>query len=766
MPSQNRLRHDWRRAVVLAMLGTGVIGAGLESPAMAQASPAAESAGGLEEVVVTANRRQENNQSVPIAVSAITPEQVSALGITDIDTLGENIPGAVFQRQSNGSIPFLRGVGNPNSTAGDEPSVATYVDGVYMPFPGAGVSNYNTIDGIEVAKGPQGTLFGRNATGGVIQIHTKDPSRTPEVDVTAGYANYDTLSQSVYATGGLTSQLSGNIAGYWSRQSDGWGRNLVTGSPSFINHDEGGRIKLLWTPTDRTTVLLALDHDETDLQQGINYRGAPGTLTQGGFPAPAGYYDYYSPFNDDGTLYTTGVMLKATQDYGWANLIDITSWRTSQNPAYYNLALGPSGLGVEAVDIIGKDQTFTEELRLESPSSGAFRWTAGVYWFHDNAAYDPLNINVGFAGLDLNHVGKQWTNSYALYADTTTTIASTTHVTVGIRGTTSHRAGANQFAVNGNEIKAAEGYGAATFNSLTGRFILDHQFTDEIMGYVAYNRGYKDGLFNLAAVGSPIPAPVSPETIDDYSFGEKAEFLDHRLRINTEAFYYSYKNIQVQEVVNNASFTSNAAAATIKGVDLDITAKPVPQLTVTGSFEYLDGKFGDFPGGAYNVYQPLAGGNCAFTGLGAGLCGLAPGSPYLPPNFNPATATWNLAGNKTPNSPPFSMSLSGTYDLPTSVGTFTATAAWHHTNLYYFQADNGRGQQPPSSPLNGAQPALDLVDGSVGWDSNQGIWHVKLWAKNITNVEYSDFTFETGTATQISAAPPRTYGITVSASFK
>src|ERR1700677_3825563 len=131
------------------------------------AAAAAASADELAEIVVTANHREENNQTVPIAITAISGDAANKLGVTNLESLGDSVPGAVFERQSNGSIPFLRGVGNPNSTSGDEPSVATYVDDVYLPFPGAGTSNYNSIDRLEIEKGPQGTQFGRNATGGV-----------------------------------------------------------------------------------------------------------------------------------------------------------------------------------------------------------------------------------------------------------------------------------------------------------------------------------------------------------------------------------------------------------------------------------------------------------------------------------------------------------------------------------------------------------------------------------------------------------------------
>jgi iron complex outermembrane recepter protein len=740
--------------------------------AQSPAAPADASGGELAEIVVTANHRQENNQTVPIAITAMSGDTASKLGVTNLESFGDAIPGAVFERQSNGSIPFLRGVGNPNSTSGDEPSVATYVDEIYLPFPGAGVTNYNSIDRIEVEKGPQGTQFGRNATGGVIQIHTKDPTPDPVLDISAGYANFDTYSASAYASGALSPTTSANIAGYWSRQYDGWGHNLTTGDPSYRGWDSGGRAKLLWTPSDTTSVLVAFDFDSTVLEEGLDYRAFRGTESEGGLPAPSGFYDYYSPENDQGKLTTDGVSVKIRHDFGWASLVSISAFRHNTNPAIYDLALG-NGLFNEPTWIVGKDDTYTEEIRLLSPDSGKLKWSAGLFYFNDVARYDPLNIQVVIADLNLNNIGVQRTASYAGFLDATYEVLPATHVTLGTRYTEDFRKAEGSLDIDGGYVPPGSlgpdtpgGSGSTTFSDWTGRAILDHYFTDDLMTYAGWNRGFKSGLYNLAFVTGSINPPVKPEIIDAFTVGEKAEFLDHRLRVNTEGFYYNYTNIQVQEVVANASQTTNAAGAKIKGVDLDITAIPIDKLTLTANFEVLDGYFTNFPNGAYNVYNLVGGGDCTLTPTN--LCGLAPGSPYLPPHFVPGTATtpasWNLEGNKTPNSPPFSATFSARYTFPTSIGPIDVNLALNHTGDYFFQADNGKGQQPPSSPTNNKQPTLNLVNASIGWTSAND-WQVRLWGKNLANIQYYSFGFETAPATQYSAAPPRTVGITFSKHF-
>src|SRR5262245_29220210 len=186
----------------------------------------------LQAVTVTANRREESNQRVPVGITSINADEAEKLGVTDAQSLADLVPGLLFNRQANTSIPFLRGVGSPVGQSGDEPSVALYIDGVYVPAGSASMASFNSLDHIEVAKGPQGTLFGRNATGGVVQVFTRNPTDKPEFKVTAGYGNYDLWSAGVYASGPLTKQLLANISTYWSDQTEGWGRNVTTGTPA------------------------------------------------------------------------------------------------------------------------------------------------------------------------------------------------------------------------------------------------------------------------------------------------------------------------------------------------------------------------------------------------------------------------------------------------------------------------------------------------------------------------------------------------------
>ena len=725
--------------------------------------------GRLQEVTVTANRREESNQRVPIAIAAISAGTAEKAGIADAQSLAAVVPGLLFNRQANASIPFLRGVGTPVGESGDEPSVALYVDDVYIPAGSASLANFTDIDRMEVEKGPQGTLFGRNATGGVVQVFTRTPTDKAELKVTAGYGDYDTWSAGIYASGPITQRLLANISAYWSNQADGWGRNVTTGIPAFRFRDNGARIKFLWNETNHTTALLTLDFDKTVTQQGLGFRAFAGTgsldplppFPNGGFPPAAGYYDPNENFNSNGDDRQYGASLKVTHDVDWSRLVSISAYRDTR--ADYVLDEDSAPLPIVNVQIATPETTFTQEVQLFSRPGSALSWITGIFYFNDKAGFDPIHFTgLGFAPLPfVNSYGIQTTQSYAVFAQGTGTLFSKTHLTAGARYTRddrTERAGA--VFGGGVPVPAPNSPQSKTWSSPTWRLALDRQFTPDVMAYLGYSRGFKGGLFNPVVLpGAPIDDAVNPETLDAYTVGLKSEYFQHRLRVNVEGFYYHYKNIQVEQILSAVSHITNAARATIKGIDLDISAVPVDRLTVTASLEAMQGQYNSFPDGTFFVYNPVTGGNCTFVVA-------APPAPVpcggaTPPHYNAVTGHWDLKGNHTIQTPPLSVSLLGQYEIPTTIGLFDLNVSWTHSGNYYASADNGKGQIPPSSPQNDMQKLIDVLNTSLGWTSTSRGLEVRLWAKNLTNVHYWSYGDEISFATFYSPAPPRTYGVTI-----
>ena len=251
-----------------------------EQVALAQASSQQVAGDQLQEVVVTAQRRSENLQNVPIAIDVVTAAEAEKFGVFDNMSLQTQVPGLQSSRQVTGATLYLRGVGTI-SAPGVENGVATYVDDVYINGFSGTIVAFNNIDRVEVLKGPQGTLFGRNATGGVIHVVTRDPSSQPELNATIGYGNYQTLETNLYGTTGLGHNLAIDIAYHSREQDQGYGHDFTTGQQINLGKEYGVRSKALWTPTEATSLELMADHYWDNYDYGSNQTSVPGTLSAG-----------------------------------------------------------------------------------------------------------------------------------------------------------------------------------------------------------------------------------------------------------------------------------------------------------------------------------------------------------------------------------------------------------------------------------------------------------------------------------------------------
>jgi iron complex outermembrane receptor protein len=683
---------------------------------------------GLQEIVVTATHRAESGQDVPISIAAFDSGQITRLGLQDFQDVGQAVPGLEFTRQGNTSVPFLRGVGTINAVAGNEPSVAVFVDDVYKPAGAASFAELTSLDHIEVDKGPQGTLFGRNATGGVIQVFTKDPSQTPELDVTAGYATYDTTTSSIYVNAPLTQSLSSNISVYGGKQNNGWGTNFGTGNPVFDGYNYGGRVKILAELGSATRILVTAFYDKTSTQEGAAYSVARGETSVGGFAHEGGFYDVNLDIDPLALDEQWGASAKITHDFDFAQLVSISAYQAVQALNYSDVDLGP--LPIAEIPVNSSDNAITQEFRLVSPGSSEFNWLGGLFYFHDNAGFDP--IIYGGSAFPPNTAGDtvQRTESYSGFAQATMTIIERTRLTLGARYTRDERRLIAGGVLDGTEVIASNSPQSATFSKPTERVSIDHKLSDGTLIYAAFNTGFKSGTFNTNVFpGSPIAPPVNPETLNAYSVGTKGDYLNNKLRFDTEAFLYKYHNIQISEVLNGTTEVLNAAAATIRGVDMDMTVIPARNVTVVASLELLGGIYNNYPNALFYTYNP-AGGQTA--------------------------TSQNLSGFKTVQTPPVSFNLSTNYTQYTPIGKLDYTVAYQLGGDFYFDPDNGRGQ--PNANFD-KQPRTNILNAAVKWSSENDRYGVKLWVKNILGEEYYTDRSLQAFGALTSPAAPRTAGV-------
>jgi iron complex outermembrane receptor protein len=722
----------WHAGVLGLIVAAGTSPAVIAQGAFAAVSDApatADSGSGLQEIIVTAQRRGEDLQSVPLTVSALTAQDAERMGVTDTASLTAAVPGLDFSRQANAATPFIRGVGATSSLIGNEASVATYVDGVYISAPQAALFTLNDIEHIEVDKGPQGTLFGRNATGGVVQVNTRDPSQDTKVDLQLGYANYRTTEESLYATTGIAPDLAADIAIYDRYQSKGWGKDVATNVDAFTSRDYGARTKWVWTPGERTRITLAADFSVSEAEQGLGLSPLPGTLGLDGVTSSSGFYNTADDPNDYYKSTQYGGSLKIEQDFGWAKLWSISAARRYRVP--FGLDQDATPLDLIEANIQGRDRSYSEEIQLQSPAAQKITWIGGLYYLNDVANYEPLGLSgLALMGLPYSDVfSTQNLRSYSAFAQTSIEVIDATHLTLGARYTSDHRgivgATALPLGPGGSPIVAEPASQSAVFAKPTWRVALDHQFSNDLLAYVSYNRGFKSGVFDSLDYANPA---VKPEVLDAYETGVKSELFAHRLRINGSVFDYKYQNIQIDQIENGVSVLLNAAKAKIYGADLDIAVVPVDGLTLGAAAEYLHGRYESFPNAP--LYTPL------------------PTGGDLPGSFD-------ATGKTTVRSPDFVGNVTASYAMPVSIGSFDFVVGDYYNSGFFWNPDDRI-----------KQPAYALVNASVTWSAPKSDWEARVWGKNLTGRRYYSYETDQEFGDDASPAPPLTYGITVGYHFR
>lgn len=703
----------------------------LTLPFIESAARAGDESETLETVVVTAQKRKEDMQNVPIAITALSQRALQFTGITDTSDLKVAVPGLNFTQDQFYAVPSIRGIGSGGGGAGIENSVATYIDGVYIAnMPGA-LLKLNDVEQVAVLKGPQGTLFGRNATGGVIQVTTRSPEQqfTGDAELTGG--NLGTYGGDAFVTGGLTKDLSASASLYFNDQSQGFGKNLFNGEDVYDGRSFAGRTKLLWTPGDETSVTLALDYSNT-VSAAPGFSQAGNSLNSFGEAHAGGPWDVNLDFQPYSRTRDDGASLTVQHDFGLrARLTSISAYRSSEATAHLDTDDSPQ----DVVRTQGnqKDKQLSEEVRLQSLGDGKLKWVLGVYYFNAASGWHPVLLQpAGPTGPMVTLLANETTKSLAGFAQETYEVLPRTNVTAGVRYTVDRREldNSEQLEFGSATSPLGTGWGEKKFDRVTWRGVLDHRFSRGVMAYFSYNTGFKGGFFNTTEIPAVV---IKPEYLTAYEAGIKADLLDDRVRLNLSGFYYNYVNIQVFYVVGGIANLANGSGAYSHGVDADLAWKVAQGLTFTGGIGWLGGRYGSFLGTLDSIPKPAGGNLVSFNG--------------------------DATGHMLQLAPNYTVNLGFTYRVPESLfprnigGISVAMYGYHNSGWF---AD-------PQNRLR--QTAYNLVDATVVWTAPTAPWDIRLWGKNLANTFYDAGLTAEDVGDTYQPAPGRTYGLTFGVHF-
>jgi len=704
---------------------------------------------GLEEIVVVSQRRTESLQDVPIAVSAFSGADVAAVGIENARDIGMVAPTLRFEDTSGWGKFTLRGVGTTALGPGIESPVAVYVDDVYYAAMTASAVELDNIQSIEVINGPQGTLFGRNATGGLVSIRTKDPSRDFGGHASVSYGNYRTTEASGYVTGAIGSRVAADLSLQYRNQGDGYGVSFGTGNQMGRNSHRTARTKWAIDATDNLKIALTGDAQNSDSSLAIN--NYPGSVPVGGpnlvNGAPVPPHDTNSPFDDFSHVEQRGLSAHIAYKLSFANLISISAWRKTTFD-HRDTGTAPAGSGGEyAIDTMEPHTQYSQELQLQSLPGSTFAWTVGAYYFREKSAWTPAapyggplsgfpSDQPGFVQVNISNL----TKAGALFGQVTVPLpGARTNITAGIRVSNEKRDFTDGLYVPAfgglvgymslNDPNATFG-GVAFRGKLdttrpTWRIAADHKFTDDVMGYLSYNRGIRSGGFTAPTVDE---AGLKPETLDAVELGMKSEFANGRIRLNGALFTYKYKNMILNTYRGNFPGFLNGAAARIKGLDLTANARVTENLTINASGSFLNTRFTDFRNAPRSIPNPN-------------------------PPFGNIQSVFDATGNDLPRAPDATTNLWGTYVLPFTSGNFNLTAAYSYSSGWFAEADNRLKQK-----------AYGVLNAGVEWAANNGL-SVKLWGKNLTDETYANWLLANANGDLVFYAPARTYGVSLMMKF-
>jgi len=752
----------------------------------------------LDRIVVTARRRDENLQDVPISITALSGAKLEDVGAENITFLNQVVPNTTIEvsRGTNSTLTaFIRGIGQQDPVAGFEQGVGIYLDDVYLNRPQAAVLEIYDIERVEVLRGPQGTLYGRNTIGGAVKYITRRLGDEPAMSIEGTVGNYS--QRDLIVSGELpisdTLAVGGAVATF---NRDGFGRNLVLDQENYDKDIQAARASIEWTPTAQFFVRLSGDYLNDTSNPRAGHREIPGLLS--GAPVLDNVYNSRSGIQGPNN----------EQDYGGQLLLEYdlsSNWQFKSITAYRETKstqqIDFEALPAEDVDVPVRyeNEQFTQELQL-AYTGPIVSGTAGFYYI-DASAFNVFDVLlaqtgavIGLPGLNALTLGDVDTESWSVFTDVSFDLAEIFDLETGLefsiggRYTNDERSSRvlRQTLIGGNSeffdgpgipIQTTSDFrGSEEFTDFTPKFSLAWQPNDNHNLYGSFSQGFKGGGFDPRGLTTAAPdldgngtvsedevfefMKFEPEEVDTWEIGLKSSLMQRRVSTNIAFFFSDYTNIQIPGSVGVdtdgdgisdtfAGVTTNAGEATVKGVEFEGNALLGSDLLQSGdslnslvTVGYIDAEYDEF---IAQVSNPATG----------------------------ETALENVADQRVfQNTPKWTAHIDLTYDFPVRLfdqpGSMALIGGWSYrgdTNQF----------EVPSQFLD--QDAYSLFDASLVWRRMDGRYEVGIYANNLTDQQYRtsghQFVTPDGSASTLGLegvanaffGPPRTYRVTARVNF-
>ncbi len=743
----------------LSAAATGSFGGSVSALAQDSQLPASEETFvGDTDIIVTAERRSTSIQKTPLQITAITGEKLEQQPTTDVLQLSQRQPEVVFTQRLGILQTSIRGVGGDDNSLGTDPRVAFHINGAYVARGSAQMGGLYDIERLEIVQGPQGTLYGRNATGGAINVITAAPTDSFSGHVTQTIGNHELFKTDIAVSGPVANGLSFRVAAQVVDRG-GFGKQVLTGEDLNDQKSKAARFSARWESGPVHVDLVTDYYKRDDSGYATHYTGwiqnlatpnPPSVISAGGI-APSDPFDNSGDFRQSNYARNYGGSLAIRVELSDnMSLRSLSGYRDSD----YEFINDADATNVQAVGGASreKSETFSQEFQL----SGDFdttKFTLGFYTFDENLfskthvagttilplaplflarglpVPPPTQFNaLSFGDAHLN------TRAYAIFGQITQDVADSFQITLGGRYSWERktvRRGLQGLFVPGTPLPVFadiwsyevpdtlyQPERSKAWAGFTPRVTLQYQFTPTIMAYATYAKGFKSGAFGLADYNGP----VSPEKLNDFEGGIKATLLDGRLRANLSGFHYKYADMQLSVLSGFGIETKNAARSTVYGGQLDLNAQVATGLQLSANAVLLRSKLNEFSSANPNY-------------------------PYL--------GVQNLSGNELTRSPRYRIALAADYSVPVGNGDLAFHVQSTSTGKYYLSLFN--------VPETTIRPFTN-VDLSISYALANGI-KASLWMNNVTDkvvpvfINSGNTTTGNGLGGQFS--DPRTFGLTL-----